>query len=673
MNLSNFVHGVFGVLMFCCLMGQNVCAQNAEELGKAIYQLQNSDPDSGVTAARQMIADATRSNDLSALQWGYHALGENLKALSQYDSAIFYQQKALELARQIPDSVMIGRALNSTAVNFKAKAQFDSATTYYLQALKIREAIHDTLGVARVHNNLGSLLRKTNKLDTATKCLIKSVDHYNSIGANEVAYPMTNLGHIYFELDNFDEAVKNYKSAFSAYSLANNTGGKAKVHFSLARVYGETEQLDSAEQYYRSALALYTEVSSAFGIADSHTGLGSVYKDLGKTQLALNHYLIANETYTKGDDQQGLSMTLNNIGELFELEGSLEKALEYYLRSVQLFEEQKDIRNMKAAYYNTFRLYKKLREDREALFYFEKYTDAKDSLLSEEKVSRILELQAKYESAQKDITLKEQEAEIATSKTETLQWILILSGIAVLITIVALSLYMRQRAKNLKEKLKLGQRLREKESEVAGALIEGQDAERSRIGKDLHDNVGARLSTLKYQLDELEAEAAARKAAQLDTIVKLLDETVTEVRGLSHNLATGVLGKYGLTAAIKDLASANRSSKGPHIHVQAFGVPENIDNTTSLYIYRIVQELLNNILKHASATETIIRLEKKDDKLLVQVTDDGVGFDQTIKKDGIGLANISNRVLHLGGVYSISSSFGKGTQINIEIPISQTS
>lgn len=216
--------------------------------------------------------------------------------------------------------------------------------------------------------------------------------------------------------------------------------------------------------------------------------------------------------------------------------------------------------------------------------------------------------------------------------------------------------------------------LRDQELTTIDAMIEGQEKERQRLASDLHDSVGATLSAAKLQFDHLSKNKD--KLGELDELFgktgKLLDDAYTEVRSMAHIKNSGVLAKNGLLPAIQKLAKNASGTNKLQIDVQDFGLEERLENSLEITVFRIIQELVTNIIKHANAQEATISVTQHEDSLNIMVEDDGKGFNpmNSFKSDdGMGLDSIERRVEHLEGSMEVDSSEGNGTTIVIDIPL----
>ncbi|MBT8191117.1 MAG: sensor histidine kinase, partial [Bacteroidia bacterium] len=206
------------------------------------------------------------------------------------------------------------------------------------------------------------------------------------------------------------------------------------------------------------------------------------------------------------------------------------------------------------------------------------------------------------------------------------------------------------------------------------SMIEGQELERERIAKDLHDSLGGLLSTIKLQIDNIKSKSNGKlDEKEVETTTHLLDAAVGEVRTISQNLQPGALSRLGLIPAIQDLVNRYDGKYGPEIDLQHFDIPIKMNQNLALGIYRVVQEILTNAIKHARASEILVQLNRKGEEIIIHIEDDGVGFDQKKRYQGMGLENIRSRVNYLKGNMEIDSRVKEGTSFIIHIPLRTTS
>ncbi|MBS1663811.1 MAG: sensor histidine kinase [Bacteroidetes bacterium] len=216
----------------------------------------------------------------------------------------------------------------------------------------------------------------------------------------------------------------------------------------------------------------------------------------------------------------------------------------------------------------------------------------------------------------------------------------------------------------------------EKQLHFTEAVLKGEEQERTRLAKDLHDGLGGMLSGIKYGFNNMKGNLilTPETAQAFERSMDMLDSSIREMRRVAHNMMPEALVKFGLNTALKDFCNDITGSGALTVTYQSMGLEDGkpIDQTTSITIYRIVQELINNSLKHASAKTAIVQVSRGDnDTLSITVEDDGKGFDTTALKTsgGIGWTSITNRVEFLKGKWDIQSTPGKGTSVLIEIPL----
>jgi signal transduction histidine kinase len=260
----------------------------------------------------------------------------------------------------------------------------------------------------------------------------------------------------------------------------------------------------------------------------------------------------------------------------------------------------------------------------------------------------------------------------------TLNYLLIASVVVLLIVGSLLYRNFRNRQQLARQRGELQQqRIQQLELDkqliAVDAMLKGQEEERSRLAKDLHDGLGGLLSGVKYSLSNMKDNLIVTpdNMAVFERSLDMLDTSIKELRRVAHNMMPEMLTKFGLDEALKEYTNAVNATKLLAVKYQSLGMEDRIEKSTEIIIYRIVQELLNNILKHAEASEAFIQLIRENSRLNIVVEDNGKGFDTAILNDnkGAGWANIRSRVEYLKGQMDLHSEPGKGTLVNIEFNV----
>jgi len=192
------------------------------------------------------------------------------------------------------------------------------------------------------------------------------------------------------------------------------------------------------------------------------------------------------------------------------------------------------------------------------------------------------------------------------------------------------------------------------------AFMQGEERERGRISKELHDNIGSKLSYLKFFVSDVFKNERVN-----DTI----DAICNDVRSLSHEIAPSDLMLVGFETSVSELSDTISSQSLLSVHFNSYSFPKKLDNNVATQLYRVTQEAFNNIVKHASAQNVFVQLMGHENTITLSIEDDGIGFNSKTNSSGIGLKNMASRIEQIGGSISIDSQLNKGTTILITVPV----
>jgi signal transduction histidine kinase len=314
-----------------------------------------------------------------------------------------------------------------------------------------------------------------------------------------------------------------------------------------------------------------------------------------------------------------------------------------------------------------------------------KYVAINDSILNRDRITSINNLSIKHQSYEKnkEIQLLELENQNVNQKNIMQRNVLYFVAGGFGLLLIALYYIIRFYSQKIRTENIINtqqhkidqQKIKELEDTMQinnmQSMIIGQERERERIAKDLHDSLGGLLSTVKLQFDQFKSTLSGKQdSKEYYKAADLLDSAVEEVRVISRNLQPGALSKLGLIPAINDLINRFDGDNYPTVFFQHYNLPLKISEMVGLNIYRIIQELMNNTIKYADASEVLIQLNYKDGDLYVQYEDDGVGFNiNNLNARGMGLENIEYRVRYLKGRMSIETKEGDGVSYFIKIPL----
>ena len=291
-----------------------------------------------------------------------------------------------------------------------------------------------------------------------------------------------------------------------------------------------------------------------------------------------------------------------------------------------------------------------------------------DSLFSSNSAKEISELNVKFQTSEKEKKIAEQNLLIANKNIRLRNLLFTLIAAGLLISLLV-ALYF-QRRKTFQQSLITLKK--EQDISLLKALMTGEEKERSRLARELHDGLGGILAAAQMQVSNVETNGQEEELIKKQKATELVRQAATESRRIAHNLLPETLLRYGLDEALKEYSKSITESKLIQLDYESVGMQENLDQSAGLSIYRIIQELVNNIIKHSGATEALVQLQREGEKLSITVEDNGKGFSpQQNGKTGIGLSNIRSRVSYLNGSLDIRSEEQKGTSVYIEIQLTK--
>lgn len=371
------------------------------------------------------------------------------------------------------------------------------------------------------------------------------------------------------------------------------------------------------------------------------------------------------------------------IGYLNELNQDYLMALRFLNRAEQS-NPPLDVARQLKIYQRKASVYQKLDSLGQAMVYAQRAISLSDTLLNRYRVGASDRLAVQYGVEEKSrlleaMTREKKAIEIAIRQQRDFFYILLLFFGAIILALIFIvrdykhRLYTNRVIAQQNEKINQ-QTIRQLEDalkiETMQSMLEGQESERRRVAHDLHDSLGGLLAATRMRLENLSGKIPDLAGSEEFAKIKgLLDDTIAETRQIARNLQPGTLHEFGLMKAVRDLIVRVQVDGGPAIDFQHFGDFSNLEHSLSLNCYRIVQELLQNCLKHAKASEILVQLTRTEHELALLVEDNGVGYEPGITPKGMGTDNVAQRVLLLKGEISIQSAKGQGTSTMITVPL----
>lgn len=609
-----------------------------------------------------------------------------------YNSVLNFSRKALLVAEKIGNKRYLGLANYYVGYGIGALGNYDSTKYYFEIAEKIMQQQKDTLNLVNLYNSYSILYNFQSNYSTAVQYLMKGADMLknadNSTFRKLLSQIYANLGINLVAENQLELGIDYQKKALALFSLNEHpsaTRYKAIIYTQIADAYIKSGKFAESRLYLDSAFAIYTYYKNP-DLENSTLNTEATYFNLtGNPQKALDVYLKALTLNDSTRVEKTRAETLGNIAvQYLQLHDEV-SASKFALQASELGTKLKLLKVVAKAYGVLKKTAAHSGDFQNAFRYAELYKQYDDSATNIETQKTVLALEGKYQLKKKEgeiasLTLSNREQELKVANRNRL---LLIGGTSA----AALLVLTGMRYRNIKQKQVLAQRVQqlqneqikflERQQQVISlqSMINGQETERTRIAKDLHDGLGGLFSTVKMYFSTLQHEQESLKNNTLfRKSYELIDTASVEVRRIAHNMMPEVLIKLGLVSALQDLCSNISAGKLMQVKLQAYGMDKRLIISTEIMLYRIVQELLNNIIKHSQASEAIVQFNRANSQLTVTVEDNGRGFNpEAADRDNhAGLETIKSRVSYLNGTITIESQEQIGTTVMMEFLLNET-
>ncbi len=596
-----------------------------------------------------------------------------------FDSAAFYYKKAKALAEKIRFKPGIAGFASYYIVLLNNRGEFREALKVAKDALEIYQATNNKKEQAIAFLNVGSEWQYLSDFSLAADYYLLAKKIAEENGDRKLQrITNNNLASVFIELQEFEKG-KQYaeKSLVIANELKNDYAVSSSM-YNIASACVHLKDYSKALKLYGEIETLGTKMKDEIVLLDGWLGLADTYSASSKTSDAVKYY----------DKVLALSLEKNTPEyEMYACMGKADVMLkmndfataDLMIRNgIAIAQKQESKSELKDLYLKASLLSEKKGKLAEAIEYRKKFELMNDSIIGEKSKITVANMEAKYEFEKKEGTIKELEAEnkvheLTISRKNLLNYVLI-GGAAVILAIFLLS-YRNYKQQQTLQQQRINELETEKKLLATEAVLKGEEQERTRLAKDLHDGLGGMLSGIKYSFQSMKGNLimTPENMQAFERSMDMLDSSIKEMRRVAHNLMPEALVKFGLDAALKDFCNDINQSGALAVSYQSIGVENaQIDQTGAITVFRIVQELINNVIKHSAATNAIVQVSKTNSNLAITVEDDGRGFDPTVLKaaKGIGWSNIESRIELMKGTSDVQSSPGKGTSVHIEMSIS---
>lgn len=548
-----------------------------------------------------------------------------------FDSAILMTHEAKQLAENNGWTKEAAYASLYHGVATFLRGDYERSLPSYLYALSIFDSLQDQRGIGRTSIELAGFYHKNGQYEKA----------------NETA----------------DQAQ-------AAALLANDTKTLGTYYGFKMTFLMKQDKYDEAHPYMLKAFEIRKQDQDSIGLGYAYLDFAEYELRKGNLTAAQKYVDQSTEIRRLIGDDQGVAINTVITGENYFHVGQYKNAIPYFKKSIELATPIGYTDLIRFGYDMLQQSYVKLGDYKRAYVHLQKAQVFNDSIFSLEKSKALLTLQTQYETEKKEKEIEllsiENQLKAADIENANNRFYASIGGAILLVFIGYLTFnrYKQRQRVLLAEEKAINQKLGFK------SLIEGEEKERKRIAQELHDGLGQLLSTARLNVSAMEDRVEKLVTKQWENSIRLIDEAVTEVRHISHNMMPNALISIGFEAAIKEQVHIINDAGKVKVHIDLPKEKINLPESEAIALYRVIQEVLNNALKYADAKNIWLSISQQD-VLGISIKDDGKGFDTKLinESNGIGWQNIHSRMEILNGEVHIHSDPGRGSEISLKLAV----
>ncbi len=603
------------------------CERNTVTESKGIVFPTNTTPVDSILATARMMQRQFSHNDNRGKAAAATYMGIYYSRTGAYINARLEYNKALRYLGDKKDTLILAKIYSGLSNSFKHMGEFPEALQMGSMALVYRKG--DSLATAGLYANIAQIFQLQQDLSQATIHLHQALS-YCAGNKENISYLLIlhTLANVHGMSGKIDSALILDEEGIAISKKINDLGSESTFLDNKANCFMYSNRPDSARYYFHQSLAIDAGLGNKKQMSDTWLNLGILEKMVGNNNAAIQSLSLGIDMANATGYRNGAMLGWKYLAEIYE--------------SQQRFKESLEAKS--------------------------KHYDIKDSLINLKKETAIAEWKALYETDRKEDQIRLQSMQLK-QKNLSIWFIGISSVLSLSIAYLA-----NRRNKERKEK-RYRESLLKRDQELAVKVLIAEENERKRIAADLHDGIGQSLTAAWLNLQATQPlmdTLSPEHARLLRTTTQLVGDSCAEIRAVSHNMMPNVLFQKGLLPALHELIG-NINDQQLYLSLSSNEEDIQLDKTTELVLYRIIQECVSNVIRHAEATELYITLNKEDKQLSIMIEDNGIGFNTQAMQhsEGIGLQNIKSRVQYLRGSveWNHINDNNSGTIVTIYLPL----
>ena len=616
------------------------------------------------------IHDTIRAIDLMRIAVHYEAVDTAQAAL--------YYRKAIDFVKDKNIDYKTAVIYQNQGYLFMNTGRYDAAGKSFDTALLYaNKSNHSSVQLFKIklQSGFSTLNRYQNNYKEAVRYQLAAIDGYKNLKLTpNVVSGYINLSMIYHDMDDLPRQQEAAENALTTAKSSGDSKDYFRCYTLLMYALTSQDKYKEAKPFLDSAAKYYHDEEEFAILISYHLSGGLLEMSLENLPVAKNHFEKSLAIAEQMNSPFSIIQSKLQLARVLTLEKNFPKAEPILLNVYKEANASGVVIQANTALSYLSKMYEEKGDYKQALEYYKQYKLYYDSITNEQNTKYTAGLEVTYKTKQKENDIKQLEAEkklqqVSIERKNFINILLLVA--AVVIIIISLLVYRNYNNRQKLQQQRISELETEKKLTATEAVLKGEEQERTRLAKDLHDGLGGMLSGIKYSLNTMKGNLIMTPdtANAFNRSIDMLDSSIQEMRRVAHNMMPEALVKFGLDTALKDFCADINLSGALQVNYQSLGLQNTaIEQTTAITIYRMVQELINNTIKHAKATNAIVQLTKTNDDISVTVEDDGKGFDTNLlqQSKGIGWSNIQNRVDFLKGKLDVNSS-DKGTSVLIEL------
>jgi signal transduction histidine kinase len=616
------------------------------------------------------IADA-----LNNIGYFYYSRGDLSLSLEYY-------YKSLKIREEIGDREGIAGSFNNIAVVYNNRGDVLKALEYHDKSLKAQQNIGNKEGVATSLNNIGFIYKNQGNTSKALDYYFKSLKMYEDMGDKEgVATSYNNISSLYVSQGNYDKSLGYDQKSLKMAEEAGYKFGVARSLNNIGLYYSHEVNIPRAFEYFQKSLAIHEEIGNKPSISTVHKNMAQLYTRQGNFSKAIEYYTKSLQIAEEMGDKRLIAAILSELGNINLTQKNYKQATAYCKQALQIGQDMGNPESIKGASGNLSEIYSVEGKYKEAYQMHVLFKQMSDSVSNVETRKSTVKKEMQYEFDRRETALKaghEKKETLAAAeiKRQTVIRNFTFTGFGLAGIFSFFLIGSSNRRKKIAFDIQVLEIEKQYREELLKVQLETQEQALQYLSDELHDNLGQVASLIKLNLHTIRLSDNIKEKEKLENTINLTRQLITDIKSLSVSLSGDHLRRTGLLKAIEtEVEQINKTEKFIATFTLENDIP-HIVNDKAIILYRMTQEVLNNMVKHSEAKEIKVKLLSTENSIILALSDDGKGFEveEKLKNgSGAGLHNLYKRAALINAALTIQSSYGNGTKVTIELARSYAS